>query len=817
MRKTVGRYQLKAELGSGGMAKVFLAFDPQFEREVAVKILPRDLLEQPGLRERFTREAKVIASLEHSAIVPVYDFGEDDGQPYLVMRYLRGGNLSDRMEGEPLPQKHILEVLRRMAAALQAAHDRDIIHRDVKPANILYDIHDNPHLSDFGIVKLGNTATTLTGDAVIGTPQYMSPEQALGDRDLDNRTDIYSLGVVLFQMLTGKAPYDSDTPMGVAVKHVTDPVPTLEELRPDLATEFNEVIGRAMAKDPVDRYQSVGKLPEAFIQAVATKETVVAAGGREVEPGPTLVSKEPAAATKARPAPELEMEPKARGIPWIPIGIGGVALVVVAALLVPRLLAGSGPVAQATEAPTQQPVVAQPTEPPPPPTPLPTSLPTPIPVVHVADDFEGRELGPEWRWIREPTGRWNLREREGWLTIHTGNTNLLGPGGDSPVLLRWTALDNFELVTRLEFAPSANFQHAGIVAYQDDDNYVSILRAYCDAENCSGDGAYLDNDQAFIRGELFDNNVGDLPAGQPVLLRLVRQGDHYSAFWRPDDGEWILVAETEAALDHPKLGIYANSSKAGAPSIPAQFEFIEFIDEGIGERRALSAWTVVVPPGEPLRLAIFTSQSGIAGPISRAMVAAAELAIADFGSMHGFPIELVGYPGDCTENGGASAARQLVESGDIAGLIGPTCSVEVRGGMGYLEEAKIVGVSASATFPDLAQHGPSVFNRVILHSGQPGSQEGYEANEIPRVLDFYGELESRTGIELVDESAPYSAYAYDATILLLESIWNVSEAYPDGALVLDRLALMEAVRSVEGFGGLTGVISFEEDGDRAVP
>ncbi len=257
---TIGRYEIRSELGRGGMATVFLAHDPNFDRDVAIKVMPQQFTHDPMFRERFNREARTIASLEHSAIVPVYDFGEENGQPYLVMRYMPGGSLVDRIGQGPLLLKECARIMERLCPALDQAHLRGIIHRDLKPGNILFDQYGEAFLSDFGIAKITETTAALTGSAVIGTPAYMSPEQAYGDKDIDGRSDIYSLGVILFEMLTGSAPYEADTPMGVAMKHILDPVPSILHVKPDLPEDLEYVIGRALAKDPVNRFQTAGEM-----------------------------------------------------------------------------------------------------------------------------------------------------------------------------------------------------------------------------------------------------------------------------------------------------------------------------------------------------------------------------------------------------------------------------------------------------------------------------------------------------------------------------------------------------------------------------
>lgn len=274
--KKIGRYEVKSELGRGGMATVFLATDPLIGRDVAVKVLPREFLHDPNFRGRFEREARTIAMLEHPAIVPIYDFGEQDGQPYLVMRYMQGGTLGDRIQDGPLAVADAAEILKRLGSALDHAHSRGVIHRDLKPGNILFDESGRAFLSDFGIVKLAQATATFTGESIIGTPAYMSPEQVHGDRDIDGRSDIYTLGVILFEMLTGQMPYRAETPAKLMMAHVLNPVPRIHDVRPDLPVGADEIIGKALAKSPEQRFPTATDLSSALEDTVHGRSPVQA-------------------------------------------------------------------------------------------------------------------------------------------------------------------------------------------------------------------------------------------------------------------------------------------------------------------------------------------------------------------------------------------------------------------------------------------------------------------------------------------------------------------------------------------------------------
>jgi serine/threonine-protein kinase len=266
--QSLGRYHILAQVGEGGMAVVYKAYDTRMETDVAVKIIRTENLTLGTMDrtlKRFEREAKSLARLTHPNIVKVMDYGEFEGQPYLVMPYLPGGTLK-AMLGKPIPWQEAINILIPIAHALGYAHEHNIIHRDIKPANILITEKGQPMLSDFGVAKLLDAEETmeLTGSAVgIGTPEYMAPEQG-NSKTIDHRADIYSLGVVFYEMVTGRKPYVADTPLAVLIKRASEPLPRPGKFVPGLPQTVENVLLKVLAKEPKDRYQSMGDFVHAL-------------------------------------------------------------------------------------------------------------------------------------------------------------------------------------------------------------------------------------------------------------------------------------------------------------------------------------------------------------------------------------------------------------------------------------------------------------------------------------------------------------------------------------------------------------------------
>ena len=282
--RSLGRYRLESLLGRGGMAEVWRAADTRLGRTVAVKVIHATHASDRAFVERFLREARVVASLEHPNILPVYDFGEEGGLPFLVMPYLDGGTLRDRMPGRPVPLPQATAWIGQLAGALDAAHEAGVLHRDVKPANVLIGKGDRLFLADFGIAKLleGESGLTATG-MVVGTPLYMAPEQAQG-KPATPATDRYALAVIAYELLAGEPPFQGENPLSLMHQHVTDPAPALSAKVRGLPGGLDSVLGTALSKNPAARPPTCRALADAIAMFLPTGSSAAAAP-TEVWPG----------------------------------------------------------------------------------------------------------------------------------------------------------------------------------------------------------------------------------------------------------------------------------------------------------------------------------------------------------------------------------------------------------------------------------------------------------------------------------------------------------------------------------------------------
>ncbi len=335
--KTIGKYNILEKIGRGGMAVVYKGYQANLERHVAIKLMHSHLVAEQDFLHRFQREAKAMAAMSHPNIVGVYDFDFfGDNKYYLVMEYIGGGTLKEKLEAlaeanEKLPLEEAVRIAREVSEALAYAHGRNMIHRDIKPANIMMDAETNRAiLTDFGIVKLvgGQTMSQTATGALIGTPAYMSPEQAMGKKG-DERADIYSVGVLLFQMVTGQLPFEADTPLAVVMKHVSEPTPLPVEFFPEIPEGLQAIIIKAMAKDPEERYQTAAQLAAALRQVNLDGAHAAASPGPV--PAPPAQAHETAAGEQTAPAQTVNaaaaaatsataVAPKKRS-PWLYVGL----------------------------------------------------------------------------------------------------------------------------------------------------------------------------------------------------------------------------------------------------------------------------------------------------------------------------------------------------------------------------------------------------------------------------------------------------------------------------------------------------------------
>ncbi|NDJ54141.1 MAG: serine/threonine protein kinase [Chloroflexi bacterium] len=270
----LGTYAISEKVGAGGMATVYRAFHEATQRDVAIKVLPESLADDEGFVARFQREAQTLASLQHPHILPVFDYGQQGKLAYLVMPYLPFGTLKARMV-RGLRFKDALRLFTQVASAVDYAHRKELLHRDIKPANVLLDESDNALLADFGLVKLAEDSGEhlTTSGVILGTPAYMSPEQAQSG-EIDQRSDIYALGVMLYEMLVGKRPFEGDSALSLMYRHVNEPPPSPRLTRPDLPAALVAVMLQALAKRPEQRYQTAGDLIAALDTALESSTVI---------------------------------------------------------------------------------------------------------------------------------------------------------------------------------------------------------------------------------------------------------------------------------------------------------------------------------------------------------------------------------------------------------------------------------------------------------------------------------------------------------------------------------------------------------------
>jgi ligand-binding sensor domain-containing protein len=418
---TLGSYQIVEQIGRGGMATVYKAYQPSMDRYVAIKVLPSHFTEDASFVGRFTQEARTLARLEHPHILPVHDYGEQHGITYLVMRYVEAGTLKDLItESGAMDLRTLARIMAQVGGAVDYAHSHGVVHRDIKPSNVLVDRQGNTFLTDFGIARLvAETAQFTASGAIIGTPAYMSPEQGLG-QPADHRSDIYALGVMLYEMVTGRVPFEAETPLAVLLKHVNEALPLPRQVKPDLSPAVERVILKAMAKAPEDRYQSAQALVDDLQRAVtsATTETVLRKprSRAPVAPAPAGDVRPP------RPEPAAPPRAPARSRRRWPLfaalGVLGVLLIAVAVFVVPNLLRGEPEPIAVGSAPAIPTVVV---------------TPGPLPTAQQGSVVGATPAGPSQAELR---GSWTHYGNANFVTALARHENTLWVGSESG-LVRW--------------------------------------------------------------------------------------------------------------------------------------------------------------------------------------------------------------------------------------------------------------------------------------------------------------------------------------------------------------------------------------------
>lgn len=592
--RTIGPYEIIEQVGAGGMATVYKAWQRSMHRIVAIKVLPRLLGLDAVFVARFDREARTIASLEHARILPVYDYGNEGGVFYIVMRYLDSGTLAERIEAGPIPLAEVSRIISQIAEGLDYAHRRGVVHRDIKPSNIMLDDSEDIYITDFGLAKPINGDNQITGSTVVGSPAYMSPEQGEG-KELDARSDIYSLGIVLYEMVVGETPFDATTPMALVMMHVNEPPPPPTSINPDIPTAVEDIIFKAIAKDPAERFQTAKEMAQALSRVVSQQVVdVIPPGG--LKPAARVSSVRTGSAggsatmkVDADGAADqtIDAEERARKFPVLPVMLGGLALVAVTVLIsallaVNNLVGSAGIVPQGLVSENAIQFGSEAT--------LPEN---PI----FLETFDSREtLSPFWRLADDTIARPQFVDSRLQVTVPAGSTDPWAALVSAENLLSQAGLalsDTYYVRTDVTFEPTSSGGAAGlaVVSLQQEPMF-SLTRQYCEPgefEGCSGDDIIFDDLRiANSRLAAFSERQSRFPAQAAdleqatVALTLVFRSGAVDAYYSTDQGNtWTTVASTRMIVDLNVAGVGVAVSASDASTEATFDNFV--VDSGLPE------------------------------------------------------------------------------------------------------------------------------------------------------------------------------------------------------------------------------------------
>ena len=579
--KTLGQYQIIQVAGKGGMAVVYKAFQPSLNRYVALKVLPDYLAQDEQFVMRFEQEARAAAALRHPNIMVIYDVGQEGSTHFIAAEYLEGATLSQAIAAQrgPLPLPRVVNVINQLASALDFAHQRGLVHRDIKPSNAFVGADDHVTLMDFGIAKAlqGGAQMTRTG-TMVGTPEYMSPEQAEG-RPIDQRADNYSLGVMLYQLLTGRVPFQAETPTAVLLAHLTKAPQPPTLLNPAIPPAVEAVVMRSLAKRPEERFPTAGELARALAQAASgapasayAPPTVIP--GRPARTPGTFQGQTPSpvyAPTASQPgdAPRTPTPPpmppqrkSGRGVNWLVwggLGLGAVAFVCIVGFVILYVIGSSG--GRPTPVPTE---VTLATEAPP----------TPAASVLFEDDFQSQPASADKGWVFEPGENVDTTWSAGKVTIIIKKKNWLG--------LNWPDGDYDDFGVEIEAQPTTSaYTEYGIVFRV---SGSSDARSYYIFGVTTNGKYYL---QKKIEGEWADTDPVSATSSQATkpgqvknVLRVLARGQEIQLYINGS----LVNTVTDDSVSSGSVGIFAGTGDND--SAAAAFSRVTVLDA----QQAAASW-----------------------------------------------------------------------------------------------------------------------------------------------------------------------------------------------------------------------------------